>query len=169
MVALLPVAANFAPKIPAINIFHAICVSDLSLLGFHVQRGFFEVQGINLENSEECEECGEYGFFTTSDLYVAAFHFQRRDVVIHSHEWRQRNMTTERYLSRGEASDYLKGRGFRVEKQTLAKYAVTGAGPAYRTFGTRVVYDPADLDAWIERRLTGLRKSTSELLQVSAA
>jgi hypothetical protein len=76
-------------------------------------------------------------------------------------------MQPKRYLSRSEASDYLKAQGLRVEKQTLAKYAVTGAGPAYRTFGTRVVYDPADLDTWIERRLTGLRKSTSELLAVA--
>ena len=76
-------------------------------------------------------------------------------------------MKPQRYLSRGEASDYLKVRGLRVEKQTLAKYAVTGAGPLYRTFGTRAVYDPADLDAWIEQRLTALRKSTSEVLAVA--
>lgn len=76
-------------------------------------------------------------------------------------------MKPQRFLSRSEASDYLKVRGFRVEKQTLAKYAVTGAGPAYRTFGTRVVYDPMDLDAWIERRLTAPRKSTSEVLAVA--
>jgi hypothetical protein len=71
-------------------------------------------------------------------------------------------MEPQRYFSRDEASDYLKNRGFRVAKQTLAKYAVTGGGPAYRTFGTRVVYDPADIDAWIEQRLTTLRKSTSQ-------
>jgi hypothetical protein len=72
-------------------------------------------------------------------------------------------MKPQRYLSRSEASAYLKVRGFRVEKQTLAKYAVTGAGPTYRTFGTRVVYDPLELDAWIDRRLTQPRRSTSEI------
>ncbi len=72
-------------------------------------------------------------------------------------------MKPERYFSRDEASDYLGRRGFKIAKQTLAKYAVTGAGPTYRTFGARVVYDPADLDAWIERRLTAARKSTSEV------
>jgi hypothetical protein len=72
-------------------------------------------------------------------------------------------MTTQRYLSRDEASEYLKARGLRTAKQTLAKYAVTGGGPAYRNFGMRVVYDPADLDAWIALRLSAPRKSTSEM------
>jgi hypothetical protein len=73
------------------------------------------------------------------------------------------HMEPQRYFSRDEASDYLKSRGFKVAKQTLAKYAVVGGGPPYRMFGTRVVYDPADLDAWVEQRLTQLRKSTSEI------
>jgi len=67
-----------------------------------------------------------------------------------------------RLLSRDEASAYLISRGLRVARQTLAKFAVTGEGPTYRSFGTRVVYDPADLDAWIETRLTKPRRSTSE-------
>jgi hypothetical protein len=72
-------------------------------------------------------------------------------------------MNAMRYLSRSEASDYLINRGLRVAKQTLAKLAVTGEGPAYRCFGARVVYDPADLDTWIETRLTKVRRSTSEV------
>ncbi|MGE4257247.1 MAG: helix-turn-helix transcriptional regulator [Xanthobacteraceae bacterium] len=71
-------------------------------------------------------------------------------------------MNSARFLSRSEASDYLISRGLRVARQTLAKYAVTGDGPAYRSFGSRVVYEPADLDAWIEGRLTKARRSTSE-------
>ena len=71
-------------------------------------------------------------------------------------------MNTNRFLSRSEASEYLIGRGFRVARQTLAKYAVTGDGPPYRSFGSRVVYDPADLEAWISTRLTSARRSTSE-------
>jgi Helix-turn-helix domain len=73
-------------------------------------------------------------------------------------------MNATRYLSRSEASDYLISRGLRVARQTLAKFAVSGEGPAYRSFGTRVVYDPADLDAWIETRLTKPRRSTSAAL-----
>ena len=37
-------------------------------------------------------------------------------------------MNTKRFLSRSEASDYLVGRGLRIAKQTLAKFAVTGEG-----------------------------------------
>ena len=70
-------------------------------------------------------------------------------------------MNNKRFLSRSEASDYLVNRGLRVARQTLAKFAVTGEGPAYRSFGTRVVYDPADLDHWVQTRLTKPRRSTS--------
>lgn len=73
-------------------------------------------------------------------------------------------MNIKRFLSRGEASEYLASRGFRVAKPTLAKYAVAGGGPIYRNFGTRVVYDPSDLDAWVEAKLTARRRSTSELM-----
>jgi hypothetical protein len=72
-------------------------------------------------------------------------------------------MDQTRYFSRDEASEYLQNRGFKVAKQTLAKYAVTGGGPVYRNFGSRVVYESSDLDAWVEARLTGRRRSTSEL------
>jgi hypothetical protein len=71
-------------------------------------------------------------------------------------------MDTNRLLSRSEASEYLIDRGLPVARQTLAKLAVTGEGPAYSCFGTRVVYDPADLDAWIKARLTKPRRSRSE-------
>jgi hypothetical protein len=70
-------------------------------------------------------------------------------------------MNRTRFLSRSEASDYLVNRGLRVARQTLAKFAVTGGGPAYRSFGNRVVYHPADLEAWITTRLTKPRRSTS--------
>jgi hypothetical protein len=75
----------------------------------------------------------------------------------------EEHMYATRFLSRSVASDYLVNRGLRVAKQTLAKFAVTGEGPAYRSFGSRVVYDPADLDAWIATRLTKARRSTSEV------
>jgi Helix-turn-helix domain len=73
-------------------------------------------------------------------------------------------MNATRFLSRDEAPEYLADRGLRISKQTLAKYAVTGGGPAYRLFGSRVVYDPADLEAWITARLTKVRRSTSEVV-----
>jgi len=68
-------------------------------------------------------------------------------------------MKPTRYFSRDEASAYLRDRGFRIAKQTLAKYAVTGGGLTYRNFGTRVVYDPSDLDEWVKAKLTAPRRS----------
>ena len=71
-------------------------------------------------------------------------------------------MPITQFLSRAEAARYLDGRGLRVATQTLAKYAVTGGGPIHRRFGSRVVYSPADLDAWAEAKLSKPRRSTSE-------
>jgi hypothetical protein len=76
-------------------------------------------------------------------------------------------MNSDRYLTRGEVSERCKSRGLPIAKQTLAKLAVTGGGPAFRKFGSRVVYTPADVDAWIEQRLTRPCKSTSEV-QIAA-
>ncbi len=71
-------------------------------------------------------------------------------------------MTIEKYHDRKEAEAYLAERGLSITKNTLQKYATTGGGPAYRKFGNRVVYTTADLDAWIESKLSGPRTSTSE-------
>jgi predicted DNA-binding transcriptional regulator AlpA len=49
-------------------------------------------------------------------------------------------------LSTPEAVTYL---GF--GKSTLDKWRLTGGGPAYSQLGKRVVYEPADLDAWVEQ------------------
>jgi hypothetical protein len=78
-------------------------------------------------------------------------------------------MNTIHFLSRDEAAHYLASRGLRISKKTLAKYAVTGGGPSYRTFGSRrAVYDPADLETWISEKLTKLRRSTSEMRPAAA-
>lgn len=65
-----------------------------------------------------------------------------------------------RKLSTPEAAAYL-GLG----KSTLDKYRLTGEGPQFATCGRRVVYDPDDLDAFINARK---RTSTSESLSVAA-
>jgi predicted DNA-binding transcriptional regulator AlpA len=57
-------------------------------------------------------------------------------------------------LNTPQAAEYL-GLG----KSTLDKLRVTGGGPAYIKIGKRVVYDPADLDAWFAKHR---RTSTSE-------
>jgi predicted DNA-binding transcriptional regulator AlpA len=48
----------------------------------------------------------------------------------------------------------------RLSERTLERSRVTGLGPPFVKAGRRVLYRPADIDAWIERRL---RTSTSDL------
>lgn len=71
-------------------------------------------------------------------------------------------MQTQRYYSRNEAADLIKSRGLPITRNTLQKYATTGGGPVYRRFGNRAVYLAADLDAWIEEKLSSPRASTSQ-------
>ena len=47
--------------------------------------------------------------------------------------------------------------------QTLAKYACTGDGPAFRKAGKFPIYSREDLDAWAQQRLGKLVRSTSEI------
>ncbi len=60
-------------------------------------------------------------------------------------------MTTPRYLTRRAAAGYLTGRGFKIEPETLARWASTGryALPIIK-IGRLVRYDRDDLDALIE-------------------
>lgn len=67
-----------------------------------------------------------------------------------------------RRLTRREASDFLKARGFQVEPTTLAKYASVGGGPAYESFGRRPLYTEPALLEWVASRTTGPRRTTSE-------
>ena len=47
-----------------------------------------------------------------------------------------------------------------LSPRTLERFRCTGFGPVYRKLGRRVLYRPADLDAWIASRV---RTSTSDL------
>jgi len=47
-----------------------------------------------------------------------------------------------------------------LSPRTLERYRCTGFGPVYRKLGRRVLYRPADIDAWINTRL---RHSTSDV------
>nr|WP_294394340.1 helix-turn-helix domain-containing protein [uncultured Sphingomonas sp.] len=49
-----------------------------------------------------------------------------------------------------------------LSKPTLERFRLTGEGPSYCKLGGAVRYRMADLDAWLESRLT---RSTSEVLQ----
>jgi hypothetical protein len=66
------------------------------------------------------------------------------------------------YLDRAEAADYLTGRGLKIKKGTLQKYATTGGGPPYRRFGNKTLYTPDGLDQWAEGKMSAPRRSTSE-------
>lgn len=68
-----------------------------------------------------------------------------------------------KYLTRVEAAQYLTERGLPISKSTLGKYACTGGGPVYQMFGSRSLYTPASLDAWIDVKLTAPRYSTSRV------
>ena len=58
------------------------------------------------------------------------------------------------YLSTREASAFLG-----LSSRTLDRYRVTGEGPAFFKFGSRVRYLKVDLEAWAQARR---RRSTSD-------
>jgi hypothetical protein len=71
-------------------------------------------------------------------------------------------MPQDRFLSRVEASDFLKSRGLHYTANTLQKMATLGGGPIYRRCGNRAVYLAADLEAWVASKLSAPRFSTSQ-------
>jgi hypothetical protein len=66
------------------------------------------------------------------------------------------------YLSRKAAADYIKARGLFCTPGSLTKFAHKGDGPIYQIFGSRAVYTPKNLDAWIDQKLSPPRRSTSD-------
>jgi hypothetical protein len=65
------------------------------------------------------------------------------------------------YLSRPAAAAFLTHLGLKTATATLAKWATIGGGPAYRLFGSKVVYERASLRAWAEARLSKPLESTA--------
>lgn len=66
-------------------------------------------------------------------------------------------------LRRPDASNYLNVKfGIPCSKKTLAKFASIGGGPSYRLYNRTPLYDPVDLDAWAEAKLSKTVRSTSE-------
>lgn len=61
-----------------------------------------------------------------------------------------------------QAAALLTELGFRTAPATLNKLRCVGGGPAFERFGSRPVYQEADLLAWARQRTTGKRRSTSE-------
>jgi hypothetical protein len=75
------------------------------------------------------------------------------------------SMTATSYpprLSRRDASAYLSSvHGLKCAASTLAKWAVTGGGPAFEKFGTRPLYPLTELDRWALDRLSPAAASTA--------
>lgn len=66
------------------------------------------------------------------------------------------------YLRRAEAAAYVREHwGAPCSARWLAKLAVTGGGPPFRKFGRFPVYTRADLDVWIEEKISAALRSTS--------
>jgi hypothetical protein len=64
-------------------------------------------------------------------------------------------MISPKYLRRSEVPAYIAGKfNMPMAYTTLAKLACVGGGPAFRKFGSIVLYDPADIDTWVESKLT---------------
>lgn len=57
------------------------------------------------------------------------------------------NDKVSQWLSSREAAQYS-NLGF----STLAKYRLVGGGPAYTKVGTKILYNTADLDAWLKSK-----------------
>lgn len=72
------------------------------------------------------------------------------------------------YLRRKEAADYLKAKYGLGSPNWLAKLAVTGGGPIYSKAGHTPLYLKADLDKWMQGRMTR-RQSTSVALDAAPA
>jgi hypothetical protein len=70
-----------------------------------------------------------------------------------------------KYLTRKQATEYLRENGIIVGDGFLAHEAVTGEGPQFRYSGRHPLYTEPDLDAWIESRLSQPITSRSELRQ----
>jgi hypothetical protein len=59
-----------------------------------------------------------------------------------------------KYFTRDEAATYLEETwGLRCSKASLAKFAVSGDGPAYHRSGREAFYNPAVLNEYAKRRL----------------
>jgi hypothetical protein len=68
-----------------------------------------------------------------------------------------------RPLRRAEAAAYVTSRFFPCSPKTLAKLCVVGGGPQYRKAGRVPLYETADLDLWVQTKLSPKVSSSSEL------
>ena len=65
-------------------------------------------------------------------------------------------MHTMKYLTRRQATGYLRENGITISDGYLAQGARLGSGPQFRYLGKHPVYTAGDLNAWIEAKKAGV-------------
>lgn len=68
-------------------------------------------------------------------------------------------------LKRNEAALYLRSKGLRSSKITLAKLAMTGEGPQYALIRGTAYYKPVWLDQWLDNQLKPQTHSFAHMTQ----
>ena len=68
-------------------------------------------------------------------------------------------------LKRHEAALYLRSKGLRSSKITLAKLAMTGEGPKYALIRGTAYYKPEWLDQWLDSQLKPQTHSFAHMTQ----
>ena len=69
-----------------------------------------------------------------------------------------------KYIRRPVAAKYIEERhGIPCATKTLAKYAVTGAGPAFIKVGPWPLYTELWCDEWVRSKTSKMVRSTAEL------
>ena len=61
-----------------------------------------------------------------------------------------------KYMTRREATGYLRENGITISDGYLAQGARLGSGPQFRYLGKHPVYTAGDLNAWIEAKKAGV-------------
>jgi hypothetical protein len=69
-----------------------------------------------------------------------------------------------RLLTRRQAVEYLRERGFPITVGMLARYASNGTGPRYSRFSKFSLHEAKDLDAWASKMLARASAKSAELL-----
>jgi hypothetical protein len=64
-----------------------------------------------------------------------------------------RSLPDERFITRKEASAWLKAQGLTVEPQTLADWTCHKTGPLVHHFGRRVFYRVGELRTWVANKV----------------
>ncbi len=74
------------------------------------------------------------------------------------------NIVTRPRMRRKDVPAYLLHRhGIDLSVSTLEKLACNGGGPVMQYVGRFPLYTPADIDAWVESKLSKPVRSTAEL------